>query len=55
MHGRSAEIGHEEIAAGIMYLRRHYPTMYKRFETSWNELYNSHVGHLNRETRRSLR
>lgn len=46
---------HEEIAAGILHLRRHYPTMYKRFETAWNELYESHVGHLNRETRRSLR
>lgn len=46
---------HEEIAAGILYLRRHYPTMYRLFETAWNELYESHAGHLNRETRRSLR
>ncbi len=46
---------HEEIAAGILHLRRHYPALHRRFESSWNELYDSHVGHLNREMRRRLR
>ncbi len=52
---RQEERFHEEIAAGILRLRRHYPTLHRRYESAWSELYDSHVGHLNREMRRRLR
>lgn len=45
----------EEFAAGIMYLKKKYPLLYRRFQTKWDAMFIERVGHLNREARRRLK
>lgn len=45
----------EEFAAGIIYLKKKYPLVYRRFRERWDTMFNERVGHLNREARRQLR
>ena len=52
---RDQALFHDEIAAGILHVRSHYPAVYRRFETSWKELYASHVDHSNGAARAGLR
>ena len=52
---RDQALFHDEVAAGILHVRRHYPAVYRRFETSWKELYASHVDHSNGAARAGLR
>lgn len=45
----------EELAAGIVHLRKRYPLTYRRFQERWDEMFKERAGHLNREARRRLR
>lgn len=45
----------EDFAEGIMYLRKKYPLLYRRFQKRWDTMFNERVGHLNREARRRLK
>lgn len=42
-------------AAGIIYLKKRYPTIYRYFQQRWQELFKEKTAGLNREERRSLR
>ncbi len=45
----------EDFAEGIMYLRKKYPLLYRRYQKRWDTMFNERVGHLNREARRRLK
>ncbi|MEW6663169.1 MAG: DnaJ domain-containing protein [Bacillota bacterium] len=45
----------EEFAAGIVLLRKKYPLLYRRFQSSWDALFKEKTAYLNREARRRLR
>jgi|GEM_PF-1761801 len=42
-------------AAGIIYLKKKYPTIYRYYQQRWQELFKEKTAGLNREARRSLR
>lgn len=45
----------DKYAAGIIYLKKRYPTIYRYFQQQWQELFKEKTAGLNREARRSLR
>jgi len=45
----------EEIAWGIMKIKKRYPVVYKAFQSEWEALFTKHTAGLNREAKRSLR
>ncbi len=49
------EIMDEDYAAGIAYLKRRYPLLYRRFQAKWEELFKEKTALLNREARRRLK
>jgi tetratricopeptide (TPR) repeat protein len=46
---------HEEIAAGILRLKKKYPVIYQQHQQEWEALFAEHAEGLNREARRRLR
>lgn len=42
----------EEIVQGILYLRKKYPLVYRRFQDRWDEMLDERAANLNREARR---
>jgi len=42
----------EEIVQGILYLRKKYPLVYRRFQDRWDEMLDQRAANLNREARR---
>ena len=45
----------EEIAWGIMQIKKRYPAVYKAFQSDWEALFAEHTAGLNREAKRRLR
>jgi len=45
----------EEIAWGIMQIKKRYPAVYKAFQSDWEGLFAKHTAGLNREAKRRLR
>lgn len=45
----------EELAAGVIRLKKKYPLVYRRYQEDWEEMYEEAVAGLNREARRRLR
>ena len=45
----------EEIAWGIMQIKKRYPAVYKAFQSDWEALFAEHTAGLNRQAKRSLR
>lgn len=42
-------------AQGIVYLRKKYPLLYRRFQNDWDEIFAERIQDLNREARRQLK
>ena len=45
----------EMFAQGIVYLRKKYPLLYRRFQNDWDEIFAERIQDLNREARRQLK
>jgi hypothetical protein len=52
---RELECMKEDIAYGILRIKKKYPSLYKEFNKELTELFNESTEGLNREQRRSLR